>query len=240
MRYELETSGYKGPLDKLLELVEEKKLEITTVSLAEVTTDFLEYLRKIEKEKRDHELIAEFLVIASRLVLIKSKVLIPSLLLSEKEEVDIKNLEARLKLYQELKAAQAHIRNGWRVMPVMRSREFMMAAGAIFYPPLGVNPETLRASVEKVFGELQKVLRPMAFVKREIINLREAIQKVFKRLTEMPLSFSKLRKDGSREEVVVLFLAILHLIKDQLVSAEQDRHFGDIRIAKNGANSYNE
>lgn len=240
MAYELEMDGYKGPLDKLLELVEEKKLEITTVNLAEVTTDFLEYLRKIEEEKRNHELIADFLVIASRLVLIKSKVLLPSLALSEEEEVDIKNLEARLRLYQELKQTQAYVREGWRALPMMHAREFMFSTGAIFYPPANVGPETLHAAVGGVFGELQKILRPVAVVKREIINLREKIQEVFKRLTETPLSFSKLRKNGSRGEIVVLFLAVLHLIKDQLVQVEQEDHFGDILIAKNGVNPYNE
>lgn len=240
MAYELRTSEYKGPLDKLLELVEEKKLEITTVSLAEVTNDFLEYLKKIESEQRDHDLIADFLMIASRLVLIKSKVLLPTLTLSEEEEVDIKNLEARLKLYQELKQTQAHIREGWHAAPLMRSREFMMASGAIFYPASNGAPDTMHASVAKLVGELQKILRPIAFVKREIVNLKEKIQDIFKRLTEVPLSFSKLRQNGSREEVVVLFLAILHLIKDQLVSVEQDDRFGDILIAKNGTSPYNE
>lgn len=234
MVYELETESYRGPLEKLLELVEEKELEITTVNLAEVTADFLAYLEKLEEEKRDRSLIADFLVIASKLVLIKSKVLLPSLPLSDEEEGDIKNLEARLRLYQELKRTQTHIKAGWRAVPGMREREFLMSAPAVFYPPSGVTPERLRGSVGKIFGEFEKLLRPVEFVKREIVNLKQKIGEVLARLTERATSFKDLRNGASRSEVVVLFLAVLHLIKDQLVSAEQEGGFGDILIAKNG------
>ena len=99
MPYELSLEYYKGPLDKLLELVEEKKLEITQISLAEVTADFLNYLKTLDESRANHSLIADFLVVASKLVLIKSKMLLPSLPLDEEEESDIRNLEERLKLF---------------------------------------------------------------------------------------------------------------------------------------------
>lgn len=234
MVYELEMESYRGPLEKLLELVEEKKLEVTAVNLAEVTADFLAYLNKLEEEKRDRGLIADFLAVASKLVLIKSKVLLPSLPLSEEEEGDIKNLEARLRLYRELKRTQAHIKAGWHEVPAMREREFLMSASAIFYPPKGVDANALRASVGKIFGEFEKLLRPVETVKREIVNLKTKIGEVLARITEHAASFKALRNGASRSEVVVLFLAILHLIKEQLVDAEQDGGFGDILIAKNG------
>ena len=102
MLYELKLETYQGPLDKLLELVEGKKLEITKISLADVTADFLNFLKKLESEGANHSLIADFLVVASKLILIKSKVLLPALTLSEEEESDIHDLEARLKIYAEL------------------------------------------------------------------------------------------------------------------------------------------
>ncbi|MEK7162430.1 MAG: segregation/condensation protein A, partial [Patescibacteria group bacterium] len=96
--YELKLENYQGPLQKLLELIEEKKMEITIINLAEVTSSFFEYLKKLEALGMDHSLLADFLVIASKLLLIKSKVLLPSLPLTEEEESDIRGLESQLKL----------------------------------------------------------------------------------------------------------------------------------------------
>ena len=85
MNYELTLEAYQGPLDKLLELVEAKKMEVTEISLAEVTADFLDYLKKLEAENVSQTLLADFLVIASKLIFIKSKILLPSLFAGEEE-----------------------------------------------------------------------------------------------------------------------------------------------------------
>lgn len=232
MYYELALEKYQGPLEKLLELVEEKKLEITQVSLSEVTNDFLRYLERMELEVGCHALIADFLVVASRLILIKSRTLIPSLQLSEEEESDIKNLESRLKIYQELKKVQAYVKEGWGEYPKMAHRDFLMSLGVIFYPPEKLTVEDLRKSVAKLTHELEKILKPVAILKSEMVNLREKIKEVLLRITEKPTSFRSLQNGKERNEIVVLFIAILHLVKDQLVFVEQDRHFQEITIAK--------
>ena len=84
----------------------------------------------------------------------------------------------------------------------------------------------------KITGELEKIFKPKTIIKNEIISLKNKIAEVLKRLTETPLGFKKLHGDRPKNELVVLFLAILHLIKDQLVYAEQTAHFDDIKIAK--------
>ncbi len=234
--YELKLESYKGPLEKLLELIEEKKMEITSVNIAEVTGDFLQYIEKLGTDEKTREYIADFLVVASKLILIKSKVLLPSLPLTEEEESDISNFESRLKLYQELKHAQPHIKDGWKEFPQMMHREFLMTMGALFYPPKRLTSEDLHNSVQKAFGELQKVIRPVAFIKAEMINLKEKINEVFSRLSELPMLFKNLHEGKTKGEVVVLFLAILHLIKDQLVDVTQEEHFSDITVAKTQKN----
>lgn len=226
---------YKGPLDKLLELVEGKKLEITQISLAEVTADFLNYLKKLEENQPNRSLISDFLVVASRLVLIKSKVLLPSLPLDEEEESDIRGLEERLKLYAELKHAQKLIKGEWNNLPQMAGREFLMGVGPSFYPPPGVTKKELARALFKVVGELEKVFKPVLTIKTEVVNLETKIEEVLKRLTENPTGFRELHGRRSRSELVVLFLAILHLIKDQLVHVEQSGHFDEIKITKRKA-----
>ncbi len=234
MPYELTLEHYQGPIAKLLELIEEKKLEITFVNLAEVTGSFFEYLKKLEAENKDHSLVADFLVIASKLLLIKSKVLLPTLPLTDEEETDIKDLEARLRLYQELKKAQIHIKSGWHAAPVSLSREFLMAKAPAFYPPGKVGPNELKSGLQNLLGEIEKFLKPVVRVKNEIVNLKAKIEEIFSRLTEKPVGFGKFKDGKGKSEIVVLFLAILHLIREQLISADQPGGFEEITIARNG------
>ena len=72
-KYEVKLDKFSGPLEKLLELIEEKQLEITLVNLAQVTGDFLEYLKNLDEDSKHPSILADFVVIASRLLLIKSK-----------------------------------------------------------------------------------------------------------------------------------------------------------------------
>ncbi len=233
MKYELTLERYQGPLDKLLELVEEKKLAITEISLAEVTADFLNYLEKLEKEHSDPTLISDFLVVASKLVLIKSKILLPTLELNEEEEEDIRTFEKRLLLYAELKKAKNIIKEKWNVFPQMASREFLSTIGAAFYPPKNLTAEDLALAFSKIFREFEKVMKPVKTIKIEMINLKEKIEEILKKITsKKPVELNNLRSEGSRSELIVLFLAILHLIKAQLIYVEQAGHFSEIKITK--------
>ncbi len=235
MDYSLALDTYQGPLDKLVELIEEKKLEITELALAEVTGDFLKYVEELQKKENDGvklAFLADFLVIASKLLLIKSKALLPSLPLTEEEEGDIRDLEARLVIYKEMKRAQQHIKDGWRTVPQMWSREFFMTSEPLFYPPNAVTPNTLHSTLKKMMGELERIMRPVHAVKSEIINLKAKIEEILSRIKEKAISLRTLGKSGGRPELVVLFLAILHLIKDQLVDVEQKGQFDEITIAK--------
>ncbi len=255
--YELTLEKYQGPLDKLLELVLEKKLEISEVSLAEVTADFLSYINKLaaleesraslsprlreseagapegrEDGRANPTVIADFLVVASKLVLIKSKNLLPSLALSEEDEEDVRLFEVRLKIYAEFKNAQKLIKEKWNDYPKMAAREFLSATNAAFYPPKKTTGEGLALVIAKIVGDFEKIMRPVQKIKIEIINLKEKIEEIFRKLASSPVGFDSLKKNGGKSELVVIFLAILHLIKSQLVSVEQTSNFGDIRIAK--------
>lgn len=237
MNYELKTEYYQGPLDKLLELIEEKKLEISQVSLAAVTGDFLKYLKSLEeKQQIDSSLLADFLVVASRLILIKSKELLPSLILTEEEEKDIRNLEWGLKIYQEIKKTQRFIKEKWREMPKMAVREFMAdisnSGQTFFFPPKNLKKEQLQTAITAVCRTLESFFRPAATIRNTVINLKEKIEEIFKKITEKPADLHNLHSGKDRNELIVVFLAILHLIKEQLIQAEQTGHFKEIQIAK--------
>ncbi|MBI2278452.1 MAG: segregation/condensation protein A [Candidatus Brennerbacteria bacterium] len=247
MHFQLTTARYQGPIEKLVELIDEKKLPITEVNLAEVTADFLSYLETLETQtnslpeegsQRGEDraaltaLLADFLVVASRLILIKSKVLLPSLELSKEEEEDIHDLEARVRLYRELKNLQPHIRASWEDAPQMGTHDFFFSEEIVFYPPARLGPEDLRKTAARLAGELSRIMRPLRSVTGVILHLKEKIEEVFERVKAGAFSFGQFHRGRSRGEAVVLFLAVLHLIKSQLVRVTQASHFSDINIAK--------
>lgn len=236
MTFAVDTDAYKGPLEKLLELVEEKKLEITMVSLAQVTGDFLKYTETLRSAQGDGQeedlkpLIADFLVVASRLLLIKSRVLLPNLELDEEEEEDIRDLEFRLKLYEELKGAKNHIAKGWNVFPRMFSREFLATQQVIFSPPPGLKPEDMAREMARMLGELNRFLLPSEKIENTMLKLQDTIERLLERISEHPMDLGHLEGGRPREEVVVLFLAVLHLVRDHFVQVEQESEFGRIFI----------
>lgn len=231
MSFELSLKEYKGPLQTLLDLVLEKKMEITLVSLADVTGDFLNYVAALEEQPEYRALVADFLVIASKLIFIKSKVLLPSLPLTQEEEADIQNLEFRLKFYQMIKGAEVHIKTKWRVLPQMGKRDFLLSSSKIFFPPKTLTAEAMLGYMQAIRGEFEKLHLPVEKVEREVVNLKQKIQEVLERISA-PTNFRALTDGRSRAEVVVLFLAVLHLIKDQMLSVEQESHFSDMVVAK--------
>ncbi len=231
MSFAVHTEAYKGPLEKLLELVEEKKLEITLVSLAQVTGDFLKYIDALKREDVKG-VIADFLVVASRLLLIKSRVLLPDLELDEEEEADIRDLEFRLKLYEELKDARAHIQKGWSAYPRMFSREFLATRQIVFSPPTKLRAEDMAREMNRVLGELQKFLLPTEKIQNSMIKLQDTIARLLERITEHPLDLGHLEGGKPRSEVVALFLAVLHLVREHSVHVEQEMEFGRIYIKR--------
>lgn len=231
MAYELKLEQFSGPIEKLLELIEEKKMEITRLSLAQVTADFLIYLTTVEKLAPG--ILADFLVVASRLLLIKSKALLPNLVLDQEEEQEIRDLEERLKIYQEFKIARDHIKNLWQEKPLVFSREFLASSQLSFYPPKKIKPENLETALNRLLQELQKFIYETKDFKLEVINLEEKMREFLKRLeTAQTFNFKKLIDSQSRAEIITYFLVILHLIKDHLIDAKQDKHFSEITIEK--------
>lgn len=234
MEYTLTLEHFQGPLDKLLELVEEKEFDINFVNLAKVTGGFLKYITTLEREEISNTVLADFLVVASKLILLKSKMLIPTLELSDEEEQDVHQLEIQLKTYRTIKEAQNHVKSHWNVVPVMRHREFLMNNKAVFYPPRLTSHDLYKAFTT-VVEEIGK-FKPIEFVRTEIINLQNKIEELLQRITEKPTSLAHLRKENSKKELIALFLAILHLLKDEVVSVEQQHSFGDIVVAKKKGN----
>src|SRR3990167_678732 len=235
-RYELKLGEFSGPMDKLLELIEEQKLEITEISLAQVTADFLAYTKTLENVERG--VLADFLVVAARLLLIKSRALLPNLELTEEEREDVKDLETRLRLYKEFKEGARELEKLWAKRKPMFSRPLFMDRPVVFSPPPGLALEKLVFALDKLAKTLKEEIPEAQTVRRVIITLEEKIAELGRRITTgMRESFKNIAVNRSREEIIVLFLALLHLAKDRLLHIDQSDHFSDIMISKPEASS---
>ncbi|MFB6212865.1 MAG: ScpA family protein [Candidatus Magasanikbacteria bacterium] len=226
--YEVETKHYQGPLDKLLELVKKEELEITLINLAEVTENFFNYLRELKENEAPERIIADFLDIASKLILIKSKVLIPEFNLEEEEEEKAENLELQLEIYQKVKELEEKIKENWSQNPKMETRDFLTNKETFFYPPAKLGHNDLKRKITEIDKELEK-LKPVETVDHEPLNLKDKITEVLSRLKERSIKI-KSTSQKTKQEVVSLFMAVLHLFKDEKIKMKQTEKYGEIHV----------
>ena len=261
MEYETRVGEFSGPLEKLLELIEAEKMDINEISLAKVTDDFLRYLETFKsglmangegtaspeamvvaenKFRVDLRVLADFVSVASKLIFLKSKYLLPGLALSEEEEADIKDLESRLHIYQQLKPAIKILNRLWATSHKSFSRPYFIGRGTgnipgttMFYPGGNLSTEALTAALGGIFDTIKTYDLETETIKEKIVTLEEKISEVLGRIQkEGDMRFNTLSGEKSRSEMIVVFLAILHLAREQLVLLEQMENFSDIMVKK--------
>lgn len=234
MEYRVQLEEFQGPLDLLLQVIEKNELDITEVSLAQVADQFITYVNSIEEE-RPEELV-DFLVIASRLMLIKSKSLLPMLEFEGADE-EAEDLERQLRMYKQFARAAEDVEKMWKSDGRMSSRTKLKADIAqTFYPPEGVTVTTLRESFEAVLGRIKTSAKEKQQKVRKVLNLKSRIMHIRGVLFDtISVGFSKLvGNKQNKTEVVVTFLALLELVKQKAVTVEQGEQFTDITITGKG------
>lgn len=232
--FEINLEQFNGPLAKLLELIEQRQIEVSRLSLAKVTADFIRYIETLG-EVVEPAVLADFIVVASRLLLIKSKVLLPSLELTEEEEGDIKDLENRLKVYREFKKAVGYIRDLWSSDENSYGKKLFSSLGETwgFYPPKKIGRDDLAQAMNSILSVLKTFSPETKKIDNTVVSLQEKIEELVQRLGKLSsISFKNAMIKGDKEEIVVLFLAVLHMLSSKLVNAYQQDLFGDIVIEK--------
>jgi segregation and condensation protein A len=227
--FKIQTDVFEGPLDVLLDLIEKRKLLINDVALAKVADDFITHINTLSSMPIAET--AEFILVASTLVLIKSKSLLPSLELSEQEAGDIASLENRLRLYQRMKVLSEHVRVrfGQTVMFPLNP----MATTPVFSPDQTLTVARVASLMKEVVARLPSAkLLPKAIVKK-VISLEEMTRKLAERITKtLRMGFREFAGVGKMEKVhvIVSFLALLELVKQGMVQAHQSQDLEDINI----------
>lgn len=235
--YQVKTHIFEGPLDTLLSLIEKRKLFINDISLAQVADDYIAYIKSLDDFPIADS--AHFILIASTLVLIKSKSLLPNLTLSEEEESSIDDLEIRLREYQKYKALSAHLRERFGINTEylrLPSKEKVI----IFTPDKNTTVSGIHEAVKSIILQIpKKEIVPKAVVK-QVISLEEMIENLTTRITEsMKMSFKDFtHSTGSGQakdnkiNIIVSFLAMLELVKQGIIKVQQHSNFQDIHIEK--------
>lgn len=242
MKYAIKQEKFEGPLDLLLELIQNEKLSINEIALAKVTDEFIGYLKELQKEgqtllgggRADQEILAEFLVVASQLLLIKSRSLLPQFAASAEEEESIAELESRLAEYQRIKEVIQELAALAKGGPKSFAREAYSGEKIVFYPPKKFSLNMLAKTFAAVTEAMPKTIKLAEEKIKKIVSLEEKIIELQAFLkAKMERAFSELVA-GAKEkvEIIVSFLALLELAKQKLVAVEQKGLFGDIRIRK--------
>lgn len=235
--YTVKTAGFEGPLDLLLDLVTKRKLFINDVSLSSVTDDFIHYIEEHDEFPLSES--AEFIVVASTLMLVKSRSLLPMIELSEEEEESIHDLEKRLEEYARFKELSAGLKNifGKRVIfektPSKSSR-------IVFSPDSMTDTENLLTALNSVIDSLPKKEPVTKAVVRKIASLEETIERLADRISGVSrmgfkdfhghdLGASGELTHEKKVSIIVGFLAMLELVRRGAIKVTQESG-GDIEM----------
>lgn len=231
--YRVELPVFAGPLDLLLHLIERNELDITAVSLAQVTGQYLEQVRQLGEDQLEG--LIDFISIGARLVLIKSRALLPRppvLPGGEEEEDPAEALLRQLRSYKRFKAAaqwldarqRRGLRTYLRVAPPPRVDEHLDLSG--------VSTATLLAAIQAVLARVETKEESLEVARPRQITIEDQMGKLRRRLDRgRPFLFTDLLADPrDRTEVAVTLLALLELIKRREAQAQQTHLFGPIAV----------
>jgi segregation and condensation protein A len=231
MSYTVKLEQFEGPLHALLQMIETEKLDISEISLAKVTDGYLNMLQ--ENPELPPEELADFLVVASKLLLLKSKLLLPFLYPEDVEE-DGQTLEEQLRIYK------AYLDASERIEEMAAGRRFLYVHDKLpktdigFSPPKKLTTDQMREFFLAVAKRLEPVVKTEKRAVEKTVSLHEKIEQIralFHRAKQV--SFKTLMKSSrSRMEVIVSFLALLELVKQKNVAVSQGGQFDDISITR--------
>ncbi len=232
MNFQIQQEKFEGPLELLVELIENEKLSISEISLAKVTDDYIRYVRSLEQI--DPEMLAEFLVVAAELMLVKSRSLLPGLELSERDEASIDELTTRLEEYKRIRERAKEIKNLIDANGRIFTREQYQGMESFFYPPAALTAPLIHDIFTAFLAAIPKVEKLEEDKIKRIVSLEERIAHVRNFIeTTVTQSFSELIKNSNEKvDVIVSFLAILELAKQKFIDLDQKDLFGDIMIKR--------
>ena len=229
--YQVKIEQFEGPFDLLLEIIEAKKLPLVELSLSKITDQFFEHLKTVSLQ--DPSDLVEFLVVASHLVLLKSRELVPDDTNEVDKEGSIQELERRLALYQPFRTAAKELGKSERARKMFFAREAFVGFKNIFFFPSGLKTYDIFSSIEAIVAEITLPERiPQARIK-DFISMQICIERLQSALAEKgSLEFKEFVQDKKEEDRMIYFLGVLELDRLGKINTEQKTNFGRITLGK--------
>lgn len=234
MEFTVKLDRFEGPYTKLLELIEDRKLSITEISLVSVADDYIAYIKSLgEKDLVD---ISQFIVVASTLMLMKAKSLLPGVVYTEEEEKQVHDLEHKLELYAILTSAASSIRSIYMKQPLYGRERAPFKGQAMFVPDPRVTKELLQSIATLT---LASFITPKQLVKVAVeaaLRIENVIESMLTRVRTMQAVSLASLADGAKtfEEkkklLIINFIALLELVRSGAIHAHQSPDGGDISL----------
>ncbi len=235
--YQVKLEKFEGPLDLLLQLIEKEKLDITEVSLTKVCDQYVKYLKQVQEI--DPGSLADFLVIAARLLLIKSRALLPEIEISDEEELSIEELQERLREYKRFKDVAKKLKVLYFNPNTSFEQRFFLEEKRAFFPSENLTLENLLTAYKALLQILEHQKLATEYIP-ETISIEEKIAQLENLiLKKVNLRFQELIKHSQTKlEAIVTFLALLELVKQRIVKVRQKKLFEDIVLERNKIVNY--
>lgn len=239
MEFSVKLERYEGPYTKLLELIQEHKLSITEVSLATIADEYIAYVRVLqEQEKTLHTSIdiSQFVLVASTLMLIKARSLLPGIEYTKEEEKQVNQLEKKLELYQKLQEAAGKIRKIYQKNTLYGKERSAPKGIKIFIPPTGTTVSSLHSIALLTLSLFKPIERLKDIYVEQAMRLETMIENLVERVQKATFSLSSVAGNAQtvaekKRVLIVAFIALLELVRSGSLEARQDEG-GEILISK--------
>ncbi len=228
MTFKVSQEKFSGPLQLLLDLIEKEELSITEVSLAQVTDEYFNY---INTNPVPPEELADFLVVATRLLLLKSRAILPDP--EGLEEEGSSNLALQLRMYKKFVDVSSKMNKIFENEQNSFSRE---KADVVKFKevelPEGLDVSAMQASFERLLKRLQPFFNLKKAAIEKVVSVKQRLSQIKNAiLKRSQMTFSDVVKGSkTKVDVVVSFLALLELVKQNVVTTIQGDVFSDIDI----------
>ncbi len=219
--FEVQLDNFKGPLHVLLELIEKRKLSINEVSLSAVTDEFISLY-----QKEDKDFLADFIVIASTLILIKSRSLMPEIPLTHEEEMESEDLQTRLKALQTLKKQSAilssFVSENSRLFDINLPKNDELYISFDFPPNLSA--KVVQSVAEELLLHIKQEDVKVKVKRRKFKDLQQVMKDLLRQLRNLQKTSFRAISGKTKEDKLVSFLAILELARREEVILNQNKN----------------
>lgn len=243
MNYKIVLKTFEGPLDLLLHLIEKAKVDIYDIPISDITDQYMAYLD--DMKELDLEIASDFLVMASTLLEIKSKMLLPAKnKIDEDRQMEMEEIDPRMELIRRLVEYKKYkkVAEEFKLQEINQNKVFYKPKEELAYSKEedieleNLSLDELVKVLNKVLSKKNKTVKPIDIdeIQREEVTLEECINKIKDELSEKDkILFSGLFNENStRTEIIGMFLSILELIKAKYLKVRQENNFSDIVIIK--------